>query len=68
MREVRLLVPDQSLESVQAVLHQLGLSILDNGDQNWHHQVLLDRIQSEIETNLSSSGQEYALMMLGKEN
>ncbi|NCP83628.1 MAG: hypothetical protein GW809_02070 [Bacteroidetes bacterium] len=67
MKEVRLLIPDQSLESVQTLLSQLGLAILESNDQNWHRQVLLDRIQSEIEANLSSAGQEYALMMIGKE-
>jgi len=67
MKEVRLLIPDQSLESVQTLLSQLGLAILESNDQNWHRQVLLDRIQPEIEANLSSAGQEYALMMIGKE-
>jgi hypothetical protein len=68
MKELRLLIPDQSLEIVQAVLHQIGLSVLESTDNNWHRQVLLEKIQSDIESNLSSDGQEYALMMLGKSN
>lgn len=52
MKEIRFILPDQAVDSIKEILVRAGLIEMDCTEESWHRQVLLDRIEMEMNSNL----------------
>jgi hypothetical protein len=66
MKEIRCIVPEQVYENLSEMLTKAGIVIMDNAATNWHEQVLRDRIEAEIASNLIGTKEQLGLILVSK--
>lgn len=66
MKELRLFYHDNQANLVQELIQKLGLQSSVNENTDWHKQVLLDRIQSEMDNSLLTEYQEFKVLAVAK--
>ena len=64
MKEIRFILPDQTVDAITELLAKAGITIMESTETNWHRQVLLDRIEAEIQSNLMASNEQLGLIMV----
>lgn len=62
MKELRLLYSENDYPTSNQAIHSLGYRVVET-ENSWHNQVLLDRIQTEIENSIGSK-KRYRVLLI----
>ena len=66
MKEIRLLYPDNQVDFIQDLLQKLGFNSMISENTDWHRQVLMDRIQAELDNSLLTEENDFKVVMVAK--